>query len=199
MILGLTGGYCAGKNEVARLLETRGFTQIDVDRLGHRALEVQAAKVAALLGPDVLDPDGKPVRKAIGALVFADSGLLAAYEAIVHPVMSALLDAEIDHALSSGWKVCVNAAILYGLPQAARCDAILELRSPLVARILRGRKRDSLSFMAILLRIRGQRTLFIPSRRPAGIRVLVIRNPGTRDGLAQVLDRALGLLGQAVA
>jgi len=37
-IIGLTGGYCAGKNEVARILEKYGWEVADVDKLGHAAL-----------------------------------------------------------------------------------------------------------------------------------------------------------------
>ncbi len=191
MILGLTGGYCAGKNVLAGMLAERGFVEIDVDKLGHAALEATAKEVAALLGPSVIDASGKPIRRAIGALVFADQGLLERYEAIVHPAMISLLDGRIDDIVASGQNVCVNAAVLYKLPTAKRCDAIIELRAPLCARVARGRKRDGLGLFAVLKRINGQRGLFAARKRPEGVPVFVIRNPGTREGLARALERTL--------
>jgi hypothetical protein len=51
LILGLTGGYCAGKNEVAAILGSLGWTCVDVDAMGHRALEYCLPEVVKLLGP----------------------------------------------------------------------------------------------------------------------------------------------------
>ncbi len=159
MILGLTGAYCAGKNQAARILEGQGWYCIDVDRLGHAALASCLDQVAALLGPAILNPDGSANRKAIGAAVFANPGILARYEEIVHPAMFRLCDQEINAALARGKKVCINAMVLYKMPQAGRCDAILLLASPLCQRLFRGMKRDRLSIRKILDRIIRQRSI----------------------------------------
>jgi len=39
LILGLTGGYCTGKSTAAAILEADGWKVVNVDLLGHRALE----------------------------------------------------------------------------------------------------------------------------------------------------------------
>ena len=156
MTLGLTGGYCAGKSSAAAALREAGWTVIDVDSLGHAALERSAAEVARLLGPGSLKADGGPDRRAIGAMVFADPALLARYEAVVHPAMNALVEEAVSRA---GPKACVDAAILYRLPIAAACDTIIEVRAPLALRLLRGRARDGLGSLAILRRIRSQKPL----------------------------------------
>lgn len=193
MILGLTGGYCAGKNLVARLLAERGWAACDVDVLGHAALESRLAETAELLGPGILRPDGSPDRREIGRRVFADPALLARYEAVVHPALFALLD---EILLDAGDRdLCLNAAILYKLPQAARCAAVLEVRSPLLARIRRGRARDGLPPGAILDRIRRQRPLWGRRREYPGP-VLVLRNSGSEALLARRLDAALERLGR---
>ncbi|HSV56971.1 MAG TPA: dephospho-CoA kinase [Magnetospirillaceae bacterium] len=158
MMIGLTGGYCAGKNFAARLLEARGWHCVDVDILGHSALERCLPAVEGLLGPGIRKPDGSPDRKAIGALVFADPDLLARYEAVVHPVLFALVDEAVGGAEARD--VCLNAAILYRLPQVPRCRAVLEVRAPLPLRILRGLRRDRLSICAVLERIRTQAPLW---------------------------------------
>jgi len=181
LILGLTGGYCAGKSSAAAALADAGWTIVDVDALGHAALERSAAAVAALLGPGVLKPGGAPDRRAIGALVFADPALLARYEAIVHPAMNALVDEAVDAA---GDRVCVDAALLYRLPVAGRCDAIIEVRAPLLARLRRGKSRDGLGARAVLSRIARQKPLRDAGKAFSG-KVAVVCNHGRKNRFEQ--------------
>jgi dephospho-CoA kinase len=219
LILGLTGGYCSGKNAAAAMLAVRGWLCIDVDALGHLALEETAEAVVELLGPGVVaDPSpgalAAPVgsdspcaegqaavsrirldRKKIGAAVFADPALLKRYESIVHPAMLRLLDEAIDAAgPQPAARVCINAAILYRLPQLARCDAVAEIRASLVTRLIRGRLRDGLSAGLVLDRIRRQRPLWKAGESYRGERI-VIRNDG---GLA-VLERRVDRLNRALS
>jgi dephospho-CoA kinase len=203
LILGLTGGYCAGKNAVAALLEERGWTCIDLDRLGHRALEARAPAVQALLGPGVLRQDGSLDRKAIGALVFADAGLLARYEAIVQPAMLALLDEALaagkaaraeGRAGRTGEFLCINAAILYRLPHARSCDAIIEVRAPLCRRLARGKQRDGLRMVAAMKRIRRQGPLWRAGAEYKAKRH-ILNNDGDLPSLAAKLDDILAAMG----
>ncbi len=187
MILGLTGGYCSGKSTVAARLRDRGWSIIDVDALGHRALEHSLASVEQLLGAAARKGDGSPDRRAIGARVFADPALLARYEAIVHPIMNGLVEAAIRE---SGGRTCIDAAILYRLPAAAACDGIIEVRSSIVARIRRGIARDGLGPCAILRRILAQRPLRAAGRRWAG-KTVRLANHGSPDSLDSAIDQAL--------
>ncbi len=193
MIIGLTGGYCSGKSTVAALLAERGWRIVDVDTLGHIALEANAARVAGRFGPGVLGPDGRIARKALAAIVFSDPAGLADHEAIVHPAMLALLDAEISKARIAGADLCIDAALLYRFPQVETCDAVLEIRSPLCARLRRGRERDGISASKALARIRSQRPLWKlrPRKHPP---VLFLRNSGSRTRLAGSLDRHIALI-----
>jgi dephospho-CoA kinase len=187
LILGLTGGYCSGKSTVAARLRDRGWTIIDVDALGHRSLEQSLDSVELLLGTAIRARDGGPDRRAIGARVFGDPALLARYEAIVHPVMNRLVAEAIE---DSGSRVCIDAAILYRLPAAAACDGIIEVRSPLLARIRRGRVRDRLGVCAILRRILAQRPLRAAGRRWSAKTVHLL-NRGSPWLLGGHIDEAL--------
>lgn len=211
MILGLTGGYCSGKNAAAAMLAARGWSCIDVDALGHRALEECAEEVIGLLGPGVLARSLSPAvsaaggggagvveaaaegrarldRKRIGAAVFADPELLIRYEAIVHPAMNRLLDEAIEAAgPQPDAKVCINAAILYRLPQLARCEAVVEIRASIVTRVFRGRLRDGLGVRLVLDRLRRQRPLWAAGERYAGRRI-IIRNDADLAALERRID-----------
>lgn len=190
MILGLTGGYCSGKSSAAAVLLNAGWTVIDVDALGHTALERSASAVAALLGPSALKADGNPDRRAIGAMVFRNKELLERYEAIVHPAMNALV---MEAVSAAGDRVCVDAALLYRLPIADSCDAIIEVRSPLVVRMFRGRYRDGLGMRAILARIARQKPLWVAGQAYRA-KTVIVHNAGSsrrfHDAVCAAVDQA---------
>lgn len=196
MLLGLTGGYCAGKNAVAAILEKRGWTCIDVDALGHEAVESARDAIVARFGPGVIGPDGRVDRKAVARIVFADPAALADQEAIVHPAAIRLLDERISAAEALALaadrepRVCVNAALLYRTPHAGRCDAIIEVRAPLLARIRRARLRDNLGVRRTLERIARQRP-FWRLRGASGRPVAFLWNSGGLDELDAVLERSM--------
>jgi dephospho-CoA kinase len=81
-IIGLTGGYCAGKNEAALCIEESGFRVIDVDKLGHKALELKTEALVRAFGRGILNPRGEIDRRALGAIVFADPETLRRHEFI---------------------------------------------------------------------------------------------------------------------
>jgi dephospho-CoA kinase len=195
LILGLTGGYCTGKNLAAGLLASWGWHCIDVDKLGHQALERSLPVVMDLLGPQSAGADGKPDRRFIGKRVFADADLLKRYEAIVHPVMFALVDDAIavlqsENPPDSDPPICINAAILFAMPQAERCFRILELRAPLHLRLIRAMARDHIGPLRVLQRIQRQRALFNAGTRLSA-RIRTVVNSAGRDSLAAALTKAL--------
>lgn len=186
-IIGLTGAYCSGKNTAAHILEKLGWYTIDLDTLGHKALELAREDVIRLLGKEVCSEDGTLERGKIAKRVFPDPELLSAYEALVHPIMFSLLDSSIDHAPLD--QVCINAAILYKIPQASRCSKILEIQSPFLLRLMRGLKRDKRSVCEILAKMNAQKKLFV--QRPASIPITAIINFGSTQQLERKICNAL--------
>ncbi len=69
VVIGITGKACAGKNQYAKAFEELGARLIDVDRLGHQALEANKDRIIAEFGDSVADR-GEIDRKALGAIVF---------------------------------------------------------------------------------------------------------------------------------
>ncbi len=199
MILGLTGGYCAGKNTVASLLEKRGWKCVDVDLLGHEALHDCKEQIVKRFGITVLGLDGEIDRKALGALVFSDPAALADHEAIVHPRMSALLDSRIDEFAAEAYQtgmdplICINAAVLYKLPQLARCSAVIEVRARMAARLRRGEGRDGLYAADVRKRIAGQAPLWRLRSRYRGT-VIFLDNSSDIAELRNRLTVCLGKL-----
>ena len=86
----LTGGIGSGKSSVGRLLAGWGAFLVDADQLARDVVAPGTrgrAALEALLGPEVVAPDGSLDRGAMAERVFADTALLAQVEAIVHPLV----------------------------------------------------------------------------------------------------------------
>jgi dephospho-CoA kinase len=200
MIIGLAGGYCSGKNAVQAILESRLWACIDVDSLGHDAVELARDAIIERFGAGVVGPGGGLDRKAIARIVFADASALADQEAIVHPIAIRLLDESIAAAETAARakgeepRICVNAALLHRTELAARLDAILELRSPFILRLARGASRDGAGWRSALRRItlqRGFRAALRAAASRAGKPILVIRNSGSLAALERKVDSSL--------
>ncbi|AEJ18613.1 dephospho-CoA kinase [Gracilinema caldarium] len=156
ILIGLTGPYCAGKNYVAALLERRGIPVLDVDKLGHLALEQEKDAIIGRFGTAILNPEGNIDRKALGAQVFSNPQDLADLEAIVHPRANQLTEAWI---LNQGDKkaVAINAALLHRSVVFPRLRCIIIVQAGLITRLIRGKQRDRLPLQELLKRFKSQK------------------------------------------
>ncbi|HUX52642.1 MAG TPA: dephospho-CoA kinase [Spirochaetia bacterium] len=159
MVLGITGKYCAGKSTVAAIVEARGFFQIEVDQLGHVALERRKEQVTGRFGRSVLEGGGRDLaaaidRRALGAIVFNDEAARRDLEAIVHPQMVLMVEELI--AAHPDRDIIINAAILYRMKLDRLCDALLWVDAPTLIRVYRAIRRDHLSLRQVMNRFRSQ-------------------------------------------
>jgi dephospho-CoA kinase len=154
-VIGLTGNYCAGKNHVASLLEQFHIPVLDVDKLGHHAIETEKEQLLERFGNDILGQDGFINRKRLGNKVFGRKKELEALEEIIHPVANSETLAWID---SQKEETCViNAALLHRSSAFDMLDAVIIVEAPFFVRLLRARKRDRLQWTALLKRFISQR------------------------------------------
>jgi len=196
MVLGLTGPYCAGKDAAARVLERRGFRVLDVDAIGHEALEDLRGEVAEAFGPGVLRADGSIDRRALGRVVFADPAALARHEAIVHPAMVERVRSLAAGERAAGRDVAVNAALLRHMGLDRLCDAVLEVRACFPVRLLRGLRRDRLGLAQVLRRMGAQhRQSRRLNRTTPGVDTYIVRNDrATTRRLELSVDRIIDRL-----
>jgi dephospho-CoA kinase len=156
MIIGLTGPYCAGKNHAAAFLEARGLPVLDVDKLGHRVLDIEKDAVAARFGSPVLDENGRVNRRLLGEKVFGNSEELAALEDIVHPGVNRLTAEWIE--AQQGRPCVLNAALIHRSSSFVDLSALIIVKSPLFIRLLRAKRRDKLSWRELFRRFASQRS-----------------------------------------
>jgi dephospho-CoA kinase len=86
--VGLTGGIATGKTTVVAMLRELGCRVLEADKIAHSMIEPGGAaydEVVREFGRGILTAEGFVDRPMLGAMVFADSRLLARLNAIVHP------------------------------------------------------------------------------------------------------------------
>lgn len=89
--IGITGGVGAGKSELLAYIEKNYNSRILLaDTVGHLVKEPGQPcyeKLVALLGKEILSPDGQIDRKAMAERIFADPELLEQVNGMIHPAV----------------------------------------------------------------------------------------------------------------
>jgi dephospho-CoA kinase len=99
--VGVTGGVASGKSEVTRRFQALGVVVADADVAARAAVETGSeglAQVVAAFGRDILDAQGALDRAAMRRLVFGDETARRRLEAIVHPLVRAMLRSQCEAA-----------------------------------------------------------------------------------------------------
>ena len=106
-LLGLTGGIGSGKSTVAKMLGNLGATVVDADHIsrsttaaGGRAMPA----IRAAFGDAFVDSAGALDRGKMRELVFANSAAKQKLEAITHPLIQQIMQAQIA-AATTAWVV----------------------------------------------------------------------------------------------
>jgi len=167
--------YCAGKNHVAAILERRGFAVLDVDKLGHTAIEQKKADIITRFGKDIQNQDGSVNRRRLGEKVFGAENELSALEAIVHPEANRLTVEWI--AAHNGQKCVINAALLHKSVVFGQLDGIILVCAPLPVRLIRAKRRDKLPWTSLLRRFLSQKQ-FIAQYLAENADIYKVENPG---------------------
>jgi dephospho-CoA kinase len=126
----LTGGIASGKSYcLSRFAELRVPT-IDADVLAREAIEPGTAAFAAVVarfGPEVVSPDGRLDRAALGRRVFDDTPARRDLEQIIHPAVYATINrwfAALEND-AGGHFAIADVPLLYETGHAAEFDAVI--------------------------------------------------------------------------
>lgn len=120
LVICITGKVGTGKSTVASFFKQKGFYYINMDQIGHRALEIKRDLIESIFGTSD--------RGKLGELVFSSQENLKRLEDIVHPVMLELFERELESALNVTDRIVVEAAILKRLGIKC-CDLIITVKS----------------------------------------------------------------------
>ncbi len=140
MIVGITGGIGSGKTIFARELGWLGAEVIDADRIAERLVDERKDIKEALrnvFGPEIFDKSGELKRRELGQIVFANSGLLAALNQIIHPPLLEEIKKSIEQLEKSKTEkiVVLDMAILYETGLESLCNTVVVVYAPLEKRV----------------------------------------------------------------
>lgn len=137
-VVGLTGGICAGKSAISRVLQARGAMIIDADLLGHEAYRQNTPcyeRLVAHFGADnILSSESKEIdRKRLGGIVFSDSEQMNQLQNIVWPEIRKLIEQKLQSVEETDMNavVVLEAAVML---EAKWQDMVSTLWVPFVSR-----------------------------------------------------------------
>jgi dephospho-CoA kinase len=182
-IVGLTGGIGSGKSTASKILEELGAVVIHADLVGHQVYRPQTEgwhRVVEAFGTSIVQADGCIDRKRLGALVFGDPHALARLNAIVHPLIFAEIQRQLDALRAAGRvePVVVEAAILVEANWLALVDDVWLVTA---------------SREAVIQRIAGERGL---TPAEVGARINAQLNDAQRRRFAHVVIENTGSVAQ---
>lgn len=130
MIIGLTGGIAAGKSSVFQAMATArpGLATFDADSCVHALLANEprvAEQVGTLLGPEFLQPGGKPCRARLREAVFGNAPSRRTLESILHPLVRAEWMRLRDDCLAAGTDFLADIPLLYETAAEKFFDAVI--------------------------------------------------------------------------
>jgi len=125
----VTGGLSSGKTSVCRILEALGAYVVESDEVCHRLLQTSPhviEAVLALLGPDVVGPQGLD-RSEIANKVFNHFELLHSLESVLHPLIYEEIDRQYAQCVEDGTHLlfAVELPLLYETGMEGHFDRVL--------------------------------------------------------------------------
>ncbi len=106
LFIGITGGIGAGKSEILKYIEKHYKCEIYLaDEVAHLVKLPGTecfSKLVALLGEEILLPDGQIDKAAMAGKIFSDATLLEQVNNIVHPAVRKFLLQHLDNARQNG-------------------------------------------------------------------------------------------------
>jgi dephospho-CoA kinase len=132
-VIGLTGGIGSGKSTVAQFLAELGAVIIDLDKVGHEALQQEEVRgqLVRKFGKDILNVSGEVDRAKLGRLVFNNRKMLLRLNRIVHPVIDNMVTARIEEYRREEVRVIVlEAAAMLEARRASQADELWVTTAP---------------------------------------------------------------------
>ena len=160
LVVGLTGILGSGKSTVAKTLEQRGASIVDMDVAGRWAVENDLTVLDNLRRkfPTAFDEHEQLERKKLGDIVFSNPVALQKLNAIVHPAMlnRARHLIEKEKTASDCLYIVVDAALIFELEFEQECDLVVTVASPIELCLERARAFKGLTQQQAIDRIGSQ-------------------------------------------
>lgn len=193
IVLGLTGPTGAGKSLASKYLLSLGYAGINLDDVGHDALEEHAEEIRRALISKIDLSQTEPLRQSLRKVVFKNPALLRELEKVTHPIIytSCLAALKIASAEKRDlfW---LDGFGLLSEPFRSLCDKIIFMTAPEALRVERIQKRTEQTKESVELTIKSQNEYFSKLSYESDD-ITVVENSGTLAELYEKLSAALPL------
>jgi dephospho-CoA kinase len=196
LVVGLTGGIASGKSTVSTMMRQAGIPVICADELARLAVSAGSScleQIRGALGDGVVGDDGELDRKAVAAIVFADSSKRELIESIIHPWVLAETARRLGQLVAEGYNVAVvDVPLLYEAGWEDGFDLVMVVYVPREVQRTRLVERDQVSEDDAEARLRAQK----PIEEKRARANIVIDNSGTIESTREQVERALAAIRQ---
>lgn len=176
--VGLTGGIGSGKSFVARHFQKLGIPVYYADKEAKGLMnrdKVLKDAIRDLMGRNAYHTNGRLNRPFVASLIFKDSTLLQAMNALVHPAVKDDFTQWAKRQKSA--YVLEESAIIFENGLDAFFDKVVLVTAPLEIRIKRVINRDKSTRKQVMSRINQQ----LPDKKKIALANFVITNDGSAD------------------
>ena len=161
--IALTGGMGTGKSHVRAVFAALGVPTIDADTLARDVVAHGTAgfdAVVAAFGRGILNADGDLDRRALAALVFADTARRRDLEAILHPAIRGAIDQWFTTLDKTAFPFAIaDIPLLYETGLDKEYDAVIVTSCAPQTQVKRIMARDNLDATQVQHRLDAQMPL----------------------------------------
>ena len=158
--MGITGGICTGKSEVAKTCQSFGYSVVYADELGHNAYHIGTniyLEIIEYFSTNILLNNHEINRPALGNIVFSDKTKLKKLQQIVWPYIKSEIKRKITlHKVNKERVLIIEAAVLFEAGWDCNMDEIWVVQCSKELQMERLTKERGLSTEAALKRISAQ-------------------------------------------
>jgi dephospho-CoA kinase len=186
LVIGLTGGIGSGKSLVGQLFSQHGVTVIDTDQLARELTQPHQKAFQDILnkfGQDILQPNGQLNRRKLRDIIFADQAQRLWLEALLHPLIRAELQQQLNQANSS-YAIAVIPLLIETSPYPL-VNRILVVDTTEELQIQRTEARDKLTSNEVKAIMLAQAT----RKQRLAMADDIIYNNGSMDDLRPQIDK----------
>ena len=146
MIIGLTGPTGAGKTTVSNFFKSMNVAVIDADFVSRSIIETDKSILPKLIdefGRDIVDENGRLIRKLLASRAFSSKTLTEKLNAIMLPAILSEIENLIYKLSLNGQKLIVlDAPLLFESGANNLCDIVISVVASYDTRMKRILKRD---------------------------------------------------------
>lgn len=146
MIIGLTGPTGAGKTTVANCFKSMNVAVIDADVVSRSIIDTDKSILPKLInefGRDIVDENGRLIRKLLASRAFSSKTLTEKLNAIMLPAILSEIENLIYKLSLNGQKlIALDAPLLFESGANNLCDVVISVVASYDTRMKRILKRD---------------------------------------------------------